>query len=70
MGATVLIRVAYRGYRWFDRMVLWRLSPRRGAPIASPSGRVKAHDGSSPGHGLCAGRLVQVIASHPSSAMF
>jgi lysophospholipase len=40
MGASVLIRIAHRGHRWFDRMVLCapliRLAPQSFTPFARP----------------------------------
>ncbi len=73
MGASVLIRVANRGIRWFDRMVLCTplidLGPQNATPFARP-GRPMA-EYLRHGIVLCAGRIVDgggVAALHRQCA--
>ena len=65
MGASVLMRIAHRGYRWFDRMVLSapliRLAPRAITPFARPAVTILSAFGFGssyvPGGGADGGRL-------------
>ena len=65
MGASILIRIASRGYRWFDRMVLCapllKLAPQSFTPFAKPV--VKVLNGIGMGTRYVPGGSPKVIAS-------
>lgn len=65
MGASILVRIASRGYRWFDRMVLCapliKLSPHSFTPFAKPA--VKFLNGIGMGTRYVPGGGPRVIAS-------
>lgn len=67
MGASVLVRVAQKGHRWFDRMVmsapLLRLAPRSFSPFARPTVQVLTTLGF--GSSYVPGGTPAVIASQP-----
>jgi lysophospholipase len=67
MGASVLTRIAYRGYRWFDRMVLCapliRLGPQLLTPYARPA--VNFLNGIGMGTAYVPGGSPMVVASQP-----
>ena len=65
MGASILIRIASRGYRWFDRMVLCapllKLAPQSFSRYAKPM--VKVLNGIGMGTAYVPGGSSKVIAS-------
>lgn len=67
MGASILTRIAYRGYQWFDRMVLCAplisLGPQLLTPFAKPA--VSLLNGIGMGTSYVPGGSPMVVASQP-----
>lgn len=67
MGASVLVRVAHRGHRWFDRMVLCAplidLGPHTSTPFARPI--VRLLNGFGMGASYVPGGSPDIVASQP-----
>src|SRR5215208_2381262 len=65
MGASILLRAAYQGHSWFDRMVL--LAPMSSAPLAGDASYGQGHARTGARSGLCSrwGRVGDDAAAVP-----